>query len=292
MSSAVADGNRIMGLFGKYADGPAPLADGDSDHDGLSDAFENSLAAKYAPLVVLDERDGSRPASVPWLLARTDLMRRQAEPELASVLPMVSHGGAPFASAVRAGSSNPGDWTTYTHVYPRAGGGVNIQYWFFYAYNDGPLFFDHESDWEHMTVRLDGGGNPVAVYLARHENNSPGVYRAWSDIRKKGDHPVVLSALGTHATYASEDDLAWFERASGCADVDACRDPVWRTWEGGGLENVGEASHPLAHVEAFAYGRRWGTDGILPGTGAPHGPMQHRGFCEGAFRSCGGSSGL
>jgi hypothetical protein len=275
-----------MDLFARYAEGPAPLEVGDADGDGLPDALESELSQKYAPLVILDGRDGTRPTSVPWLLARVDLEGHAPEAELASVVPSVSQGSSPFPRDVRAGSSDRREWTAYTHVYPRAGGGVNIQYWFFYAYNDGPLFFDHESDWEHMTVRLDSRYEPVGVYLAQHENNSPGVYHPWEAVSKKGDHPVVLSALGTHATYGDQHELAWFERASGCSDADACSDPVWRTWEGGGLENIGEASRPLGHPEAFTYQGRWGASGVVPGTGAPLGPMQHRGFCESAFRSC------
>ena len=50
-------------------------------------------------------------------------------------------------------------------------GGVLVQYWFFYPFNDAHWLFDHEGDWEHVAVRLerdqfvavssDGDGEPV-----------------------------------------------------------------------------------------------------------------------------------
>jgi hypothetical protein len=44
------------------------------------------------------------------------------------------------------GSNDPRNWTACTHVFPRKDGGINVQYWFFDPYNDGPLFFDHDGD--------------------------------------------------------------------------------------------------------------------------------------------------
>lgn len=250
----------------------APLDDGDLDEDGLLDDEEDALARRFAPVVILDRRDANRPASVPWLL-------RTAE----------DGPGPSFSVPVRArpGATDPQDWTAYVHVFPHADGGISIQYWFYYPYNDGPLFFDHDSDWEHVTVRLGEDRMPLGAHLARHEDDHPGPFWPWARLRRSGDHPVVLSALGTHATYADVNDAAWYERTSACTDVDDCDDPIWRTWEGG-LPNIGERNHPLALGDVLTYAGRWGTERVLPGTSAPFGPLHHRGFCSDGLRACAG----
>lgn len=272
-------------------EGPAPLPEGDADRDGLLDAWEEAVARRFAPAVILDREDWNRPASVPWLLARAELPFKEPIQAtfagmIGSTSPASSAGGARFSLTARRGSDDPGDWTCYAHVLPRAGGGVNVQYWFFYPYNDGPLLFDHEGDWEHATVRLDEQGEPVGVYLARHEDNDPGPFRPWSRVRRAVDHPILLSARGSHATYADEVDLPWFESAGACTDLERCAHPVWRTWEGGGVVNLGERSSPRFLPEAMRYSGPWGEPRTLPGTSAPVGPLHHRGFCSGGFRGC------
>lgn len=267
---------------------PPPLAEGDEDRDGLPDELERALAERYAPIVILDKDDWTRPASAPWLLARNDFTSQPRSPALASVAATSSLGqqGA-FSRATRAGSDHQGDWVTYVHVYPRVDGGINLQYWFFYPYNDGPLFFDHESDWEHLTVRLDEHHEVQGVALARHENNDPGLYRSPRSLRWEGEHVVVLSARGSHATYADHEDLPWFEAAGRCDELDGCAHPVWRTWEGGGLANLGERQALLLTDSAMTHAGRWGRARLFPGTSAPHGPPFARGFCNAGFVTCG-----
>jgi hypothetical protein len=234
----------------------------DSDGDGLPDAFEATLAARYAPIVILAPDERNRPASIGWLLARVQ------------TLP-----GNEFGDSVRAGSSDPRDWVTYVHVFPRLDGRISVQYWFFYPFNDGPLWFDHEGDWEHVTVDVDREGGAVYVSFAQHADNNPGVTRPWFDVNKAGEHPVVLSALGSHASYPDQPGVRWFERTSGCTDVSTCTDPIWRTWEKGGLVNMGERGHTLGAPAAFRFTGRWGSHGHFPWLRpAPRGPMFQRGF--------------
>jgi hypothetical protein len=250
-----------------------PLAVGDEDRDGLSDALEVELARRFAPIVILDSRERRRPASIPWLLSRIGRVEASA-------------AGLPVD--LRGGSSDPGDWITYVHVYPRSDGWINVQYWFFYAYNQGRVFFNHDADWEHVTVVVDSTGRPRGVAFAQHRNSSPGVVRDWSRLRKRGDHPVVLSALGTHASYPDQDSLSLFERASGCIGPERCPDPVWRTWEGGGLVNIGERGALLgdsASREALAYTGIWGGPGSFPRSGpAPYGPVLQKAFVSDGFQ--------
>ena len=264
---------------------PRPLDHGDDDRDGLPDALEEALAARYAPAVVLAPGESRRPASTRWLLSRIAPPGMSAK-ELGRALlaGKVQLGGAEFSDEVRAGSSDPRDWVTYVHVYPRVDGGINVQYWFFYPYNQAPLFFDHEGDWEHVTVDLGRDGAPRAVYFSEHGNNSPGVYRAWGAVRKVGDHPVVLSARGTHASYPDRQSVAWFDTVSQCGSLDACADPVWRTWEAGGLANVGERGAAFGEGEVLAYSGRWGGGGhFLRSRPAPQSPLHQGGFSTAGF---------
>lgn len=282
---------------------PLALAEGDADRDGIPDALEDELAERYAPIVILDKDDWNRPASIEWLLGRPEFREGARAVVTESIVPVLPPTGASFRHETRKGSDDPEDWVTYVHVYPRVDGGISIQYWFFFPYNDGPLFFNHESDWEHLTVRLDENLEPIGMDLSRHADNNPGPFFAWDAIRREGDRPVVLSANGTHATYASLSDLAWFEKAGDCADLEDCEHPVWRTWEGGGLENLGERGHPrrtlaatavaddgplLSVAHALFFPGTWGQRGLMPGTSAPPGPMHQRGFCHGAFEPCRG----
>jgi hypothetical protein len=58
--------------------------------------------------------------------------------------------------------------------------------------------FDHQSDWEGVTVVLGGDGRPVAVHYAAHANV---VAYPWARVPHPGGHPVVYLARGSHAAY-------------------------------------------------------------------------------------------
>jgi hypothetical protein len=273
---------------------PAPLdVDVDADRDGLADALEDEWAARFAPMIVLDRGETCRPSSVSWLAAEIEVDRASGSQPAVRAASALGGGNssATLSPRVRVGAASHDDWQTYVHVFARADGGFAVQYWFYYPYNDGPLVFDHESDWEHVTVRLDSSGRPDGMYAARHEDNAPGRFRAWEDVRRSGDHPIVLSARGSHASYFDADDAAWFESVTECSDVERCPTTVWRTWQGGGLSNVGERARPRhfggpSERALMVRADRWGATGQLPGTSAPVGPLFQRGFCHAAHRSC------
>ena len=85
----------------------------------------------------------------------------------------------------------------YAHVtHYDDSGQYAVQYWFLYLFNY--RLNEHESDWEQITVRLDADKRPIdAVYSAHAGGNT----REWSRLRRRGDHPVVYPALGSHANY-------------------------------------------------------------------------------------------
>ena len=75
----------------------------------------------------------------------------------------------------------------------------------------GATCFDHQSDWEGVTVILDArhpSGAPVAVNYAEHEGSVryswAALRRLWAQTKARTDdpvRPVVFSARGTHASY-------------------------------------------------------------------------------------------
>ncbi len=95
------------------------------------------------------------------------------------------------------------------------GEGVLDAFWFFfYSYNLGQTvltmrFGNHVADWEHCMVRFQDGV-PQGMYLSEHEG---GQAYAWEAMEKRNmtfrgvpdaaERPVIYSALGSHAMYAT-----------------------------------------------------------------------------------------
>ncbi|MEV5499264.1 hypothetical protein AB0M50_28050 [Nonomuraea fuscirosea] len=74
-----------------------------------------------------------------------------------------------------------------------------VTYWFFYAHNDAPTaLFDHEGDWERISVKLDKANRATAVAYHQYKGYCT---RSWQEAGKHEGHPLAYSALGTHATY-------------------------------------------------------------------------------------------
>lgn len=201
-----------------------------------------------------------------------------------------------------SGSLYTFDWKVYVHAYPNTQGGMNLQYWFFYAYNEGLVGINHEADWENIVVVLDGNQNVVQVLLARHNDS----YHAISPANitwYQGTHPTVMSSLGSHASYENFDACDGDWREHGCA----WGYPGWRwfTWsggrpagelgyQGGGLVMVGEKSYPLGGQTFLRYSGRWGEIGSLPltdGTDGPRGPAYQGKWNYGRPSSGGGGGG-
>ncbi len=91
----------------------------------------------------------------------------------------------------------------------REGNFLNLQYWFFYAYNDWGNgyggFNDHEGDWEgfHVFFKLDAGRPiepPSHVCFLGHDSR---MTKEWlhPDVERVGTHPVIYVAAGSHASY-------------------------------------------------------------------------------------------
>jgi len=115
-------------------------------------------------------------------------------------------------AAIEAYEASPAR-QNYTYYYRMAqqAGYLDLQYWFFYAYNDWAGgysgFNDHEGDWEgfHVFFKLDAGGRPVEppAYVCYLGHNSR-LTKPWNhvDVEKiGGTHPVIYAAAGSHASY-------------------------------------------------------------------------------------------
>jgi Vacuolar protein sorting-associated protein 62 len=279
---------------------PAALT-GDGDGDGIADSLESALAARFAPVVRLHPSDQNRPANVDWYLPRMHLRFSHAHCPDHQVLAdgavtetnlsQQSHPTDNFVcvhtsthylsnalhaeyflqptdlSAVQAGLATSG-WRTYVHVKKSllAGGAYDIQYWFFYAYDDGPLDFNHEADWEHITVTVDASQNFVSAWYAQH--NSGTRYPASALTFIGGTHAVVYSANGTHASYPKAG--SW-SVTLGFTDYTADGGPSWDTGSSStlGVVNVGEVSAPLSGQSFVRYGGRWGEIGTSDYSSGP-----------------------
>ena len=85
------------------------------------------------------------------------------------------------------------------------GHGVVDAFWFFfYSFNLGNVVFNvrfgnHVGDWEHTMIRFHHG-KPKAVFFSEHNFGSAYSYEA---VEKIGRRPVIYSATGTHAMYAT-----------------------------------------------------------------------------------------
>jgi hypothetical protein len=109
-----------------------------------------------------------------------------------------------FAAIRRAGRAPA---VTYAHIAREPGHpGFALQYWFYYYFNQ---FNDlHESDWEGMQLAFHAdtpaqalsGVPPYEIVLFQH---SGGEHADWdaAKLQRRGTHPVVFSAAGSHATF-------------------------------------------------------------------------------------------
>jgi hypothetical protein len=277
-----------------------PLRRGDVDA-----ALERSLLERFAPLVLLAPGERALPANVDWFLARVRLDPDRRPGPLVTQASLLGDLGALLEGAsrraarlrpeprARAGSGDPRDWVVYGRVKGARGGGLLVQYWFFYAYNECYVLFDHDGDWEHVTVRLDDRRRPLGAWYARHERSAPGRWFAWPELAREGDHPVVLSARGSHSSYARASEARFYDRVCRAssparAEGEGCR--VWRTWSAatGGIVATGSRDHPRPGAAFIAWPGLWGARGWLGlDSGGPPGPAQQAGWCAEAPEPCG-----
>jgi hypothetical protein len=124
-----------------------------------------------------------------------------------------------LADADHVGSTDPRDWKTYFHAYPSADGGIMIQYWHVFAYNEfGGGFDNHGGDWDaSIQVWLKPDLTLKGAWFSRHADDHPGTFFcatidtdcAAVQLRLfDSTHPVVTIDGGGHAAFRSPADWA------------------------------------------------------------------------------------
>jgi hypothetical protein len=191
-----------------------------------------------------------------------------------------------YDAAVHLGDPTTSNWKAYGHVQKSTSisGGYDLQYWVFYPYNDSPsvggVDLNHEGDWEHITVTLDATMNFQSAYYAAHNNegnrytttqmqfaDSAGVIASSSQkLQNDFTHPVVYSAVGTHASYPT----AGTQVRDSLPDDYTSAGTAWNTKNA--VINVGEKSYPLNSQTFIKYAGLWGEIGTNTVSTGPAGP--------------------
>jgi hypothetical protein len=154
--------------------------------------------------------------------------------------------------------------STNAPMYYEAVEGRFITFWFFYAYNAGPIpggADNHEGDWERITVKLNA--NNRATHVAYFQHNGPPEEKKWKDVSKSGTHPIVFSAKGSHASYftAGKHGLG----PGGIVKDTTGKGEQWRTWQH--MQNA-------RAQDWYGFGGAWGEVGNYKDTTGPQGPSQ------------------
>lgn len=214
-------------------------------------------------------------------------------------------GAGESVSALRSKGIEPdlapsvGKWVMYVYVLKpsRFGGAADIQYWFYYAYNDSAATINHESDWERVTVTVNDAGQATSLYLTEHEsgtqfvpddtnkcgsgfisrytmklnNQSERVCLGFST-EEGGLHPVVYSADGSHAVFPSgcSVECSWTGYAGGTNDHTSAAGPAWKGWlTDGSLKNYEVVTDSTNWI---LYANLWGEIGQLSATSGKYSP--------------------
>lgn len=273
---------------------------------------EQTLLQTYAPQLRLYQTDWCRPASVQWYLPRTHMRFTHVGCSDCGIVnhggvtstniteqhhqkkhgwPGCGHyGQQEWSDAYSPGTHNKGfflqqynsthsgcsdthDWVVYGHVYPGDSGGIMVQYWFFYPYNDGFSGINHEGDWEFIAVALDEDYSVEALIYSQHENK---ITYGVDDVQwVGGTHPVVFSAKGSHACYAAYDGNYNCVGRNNPFDKCSPHGSLWNSWDKsafGGIVNVGEKYYPFPGSNWVRFSGRWGEIGISEYTSGPKGP--------------------
>ncbi|KAG5970385.1 hypothetical protein E4U55_001703 [Claviceps digitariae] len=108
------------------------------------------------------------------------------------------------------------------------GSGILDAFWFFfYSYNLGQTvlgirFGNHVGDWEHCMIRFEHGV-PRGIFFSEHEG---GQAYAWDAVEKRGIRPVIYSAVGSHAMYATPGEHPYVLPFKMLKDV-SDKGPLW-----------------------------------------------------------------
>ncbi|KAL4957951.1 hypothetical protein BDW69DRAFT_135399 [Aspergillus filifer] len=147
------------------------------------------------------------------------------------------------------------------------GNGILDAFWFyFYSFNLGNEVFNvrfgnHIGDWEHCLVRFHYG-KPKALFFSAHSGGEAYSYEA---VEKIGQRPVIYSATGTHAMYATPGEHPYI-LPGGILHDRTDRGPLWdpllnsHMYTYDHVEDTLRAStrNPTSPTEWFDFTGHWG----------------------------------
>ncbi len=200
------------------------------------DGAAREPAERYAPVVVVRDQDAPcdtdgepyRPVPVETVLDAQGVLLRDGTGAVVKEAPGMADiaGRGPETSLDfngnprrpgctfeqdfdRLGAGRPD--VAYAHVAtdPAAPGRLALQYWFFWYFDD--YVNTHEGDWEFVQLVWDAPTAEEALRTAPVEagysQHSGGERADWDGgrLERRGDHPVVYAAAGSHANFYTAD---------------------------------------------------------------------------------------
>ncbi|HKV37629.1 MAG TPA: hypothetical protein VJX67_00340 [Blastocatellia bacterium] len=277
----------------------------DQDQDGIDDVCEDWLAERFAPIVYHGQYETNYPVTVDWWIARTNLSvidrdgnRHQIVPapvsqslllgqtlvqsrdvSLSSELTRSRGKKMTFylenvARQFRQGQKDdPAAWITYVHSYANDIGGITIQYWRGYTWDQATFLgcdFSHGGDWEGVAVHLGSRLRPAKVAFLGHS----GIIYERTRVQWDGTHPRVWSEEGGHSSYPDDSKM----KSPRFIAQETWTGGKVRWWDGslrgrsGGLLSLGQKSHPRNSQNFVKYAGLWGAPRRLFFTSGYWGP--------------------
>jgi hypothetical protein len=269
---------RSSGLFLLALSLAASLAVCFSFRSSVNAQAPGTLVAMYSPVLHFTGGEKFYPTRVDYLINRSTLVRHstgivEVYSPTADILGTYTSsdyylnntlGTEDAIAADYALEAKADGYCAYVHVVS-SGNSTVIQYWLFYAYNNGPLN-DHQGDIEVVEVFLDSSGTPQTLLCSQH---FAGENAGWGDVEKVDTHPVVYVAQGSHANYFRS-----YQGKIGLENDIVGSDGITVTFNETNLEVLG--SQPwLNYAGRWGY---WGTDEeVAAGMAGPLGPVFNQG---------------
>ena len=157
------------------------------------------LADEYAPIFYFEGGENCYPVSVSYLSDLIDISNPSSKTISGEVVNYYDNSmGTVKDNGVIDDYKNKQSQYGYTVYYYVGTSGTStfIQYWMFYAFNDGE-HNRHEGDWEMVEVVIPSGGEKWVAYSQHYS----GQRATWDQVEKDGNNIKVYVARGSHANY-------------------------------------------------------------------------------------------
>jgi hypothetical protein len=151
----------------------------------------------YAPIFYFEGEETCYPVDAQYHIDNSDLVNISVDMGLTLEVYDNINGGIDDDGIInhyQSMRSTYGD-TVYYRIYSTGITDV-IQYWMFYAFNEGDLN-QHEGDWEMVQITFVND-QPESVAYSQHHS---GQTATWAQVEKDGNHIKVYVARGSHANY-------------------------------------------------------------------------------------------